>query len=74
MHIQNEGLRQRVARYFSDRYFFYIRYSKPWDGPATGATGHQLAVVAYRDGQLYCVCKTSAGRRRERRRRKKEGR
>ena len=27
-----------------------------WDGRATGASGHQLAVVAYRDGQLYCTC------------------
>ena len=25
-------------------------------GQRTGATGHQLAVVAYREGQLYCIC------------------
>ena len=29
-----------------------------------GAAGHQLAVVAYRDGQLYNACKPEDGRSR----------
>ena len=29
------------------------------DRPAGGAGGHQLAVVAYRGGQLYCICTMS---------------
>ena len=33
--------------------------TKPKDGRAAGALGHQLAVVAYTDGQLYCICTTS---------------
>ena len=34
----------------------YCVCTKPYDGRDTGASGHQLAVVAYRDCQLYCVC------------------
>jgi len=30
--------------------------NQPQDGPGTG---HQLAIVAYRDGPLYCMCTMS---------------
>jgi hypothetical protein len=29
------------------------------DGQGTGPQEHKLAVVAYRDGQLYCTCTMS---------------
>ena len=31
--------------------------TKPWDGRGDG---HQLVAVAYKDGQLYCVCACEA--------------
>ena len=40
----------------------------------TGAAGHQLAVVAYRDGQLYCTEEAEEAEEQGRREGRKEGR
>ena len=52
--VQTKNGKERAAG--EEQTEVHLLYAMSKDGRAAGAAGHLPAVVAYRAGQLYCIC------------------